>query len=33
LKDAELLDRLKKQVDGFVDFVEKVKGAKLRAAK
>ncbi|HTX22874.1 MAG TPA: NADPH-dependent FMN reductase [Candidatus Aquilonibacter sp.] len=33
LKDAELLERLKKQVDGFVDFVEKIKGAKLRGAK
>ncbi len=30
LKDAELLARLHKQAAGFVDFVEKVKGAKLR---
>ena len=28
LKDAELLDRLRKQAAGFVDFVEKLKGAK-----
>jgi len=30
LKDAELLGRLQKQASGFVDFVEKVKGVKLR---
>ena len=30
LKDAELLGRLKKQTEGFVGFVESVKGAKLR---
>ena len=29
LKDAELLGRLKKQAEGFVGFVESVKGAKL----
>jgi len=30
LKDAELLGRLKKQAEGFVGFVEKLKGIKLR---
>ena len=30
LKDAELLERLKKQVDGFVSFTEKLQGVKLR---
>ena len=30
LNDAELLGRLKKQVEGFVGFVESVKGVKLR---
>lgn len=30
LKNPELLDRLRKQADGFVDFVEKLKQAKLR---
>src|SRR6266516_5260272 len=29
LKDAELLGRLKKQAEGFVGFVEKLKGIKL----
>ncbi len=32
LKDAELLERLQKQASGFVDFVEKLKGVKLRAS-
>lgn len=30
LKDAELLERLKQQAAGFVEFVEKLKGVKLR---
>jgi chromate reductase len=30
LKNPELLDRLRKQTDGFVDFVEKLKQIKLR---
>ena len=30
LQDAELLGRLKKQADGFVAFVERVQGVKLR---
>ena len=30
LQDAELLGRLKKQADGFVTFVERVQGVKLR---
>jgi len=30
LKDADLLGRLKKQVEGFASFVESVKGIKLR---
>jgi NAD(P)H-dependent FMN reductase len=30
LKDAELIERLQKQAEGFVDFVEKLKGVKLR---
>ncbi len=33
LKDAELLERLKKQAVGFVEFVEKLKGVKLRGPK
>jgi len=33
LKDAELLKRLKTQALGFVDFVEKLKGIKLRGAR
>lgn len=33
LKDAELLARLKSQVEGFVEFVERIKGVKLCAAK
>ncbi|MBI3879448.1 MAG: NAD(P)H-dependent oxidoreductase [Verrucomicrobia bacterium] len=32
LKDAELVGRLRKQATGFVDFVEKLKGVKLRGA-
>jgi len=31
LKDAELLERLKAQANGFVAFVEKLKGIKLRS--
>src|SRR6266446_3747930 len=30
LQDAELRDRLKQQADGFVTFVERVQGVKLR---
>ena len=30
LKDAELVDRLKKQAEGFVTFTEKLQGVKLR---
>ena len=30
LKDAEMLARLKKQAEGFVEFVEKLRGVKLR---
>jgi len=30
LKDAELLERLKKQAEGFVTFTEKLQGVKLR---
>ncbi|HEY6166910.1 MAG TPA: NADPH-dependent FMN reductase [Verrucomicrobiae bacterium] len=30
LKDADILKRLRKQAAGFVDFVEKLKGVKLR---
>ena len=33
LKDAELLERLTKQAEGFVAFVEKLKGVKLRQTK
>ena len=33
LKDGQLLERLKAQAEGFVDFVEKLKGLKLRAAR
>jgi NAD(P)H-dependent FMN reductase len=33
LKDAELLDRLKTQANGFVDFVEKLLAIKLRGAR
>ena len=33
LTNTEILDRLKAQAAGFVDFVERVKGVKLRAAK
>ncbi len=33
LKDAELLERLKAQAGGFVDFVERLKKVKLRGAK
>jgi len=31
LKDAELLERLEKQAAGFVGFVEKIRGVKLRS--
>ena len=31
LQDAELLDRLKQQADGFVTFVERMQGVKLRS--
>ena len=30
LKDAELIERIQKQADGFVDFVERLQGVKLR---
>jgi NAD(P)H-dependent FMN reductase len=33
IKDAELLARLKAQANGFAEFVEKLKGVKLRGAK
>ena len=33
LKDAELLGRLKEQVNGFTDFVERLKNVKLRGAR
>ena len=33
LKDAELLERLRKQAAGFVEFVGKLKGVELRGAK
>ncbi|HEY2952342.1 MAG TPA: NAD(P)H-dependent oxidoreductase [Verrucomicrobiae bacterium] len=33
LTNAEILDRLKAQAAGFVEFVERVKGVKLRATK
>ena len=33
IKDPELVGRLKKQAEGFVEFVEKVKGVKLLGAK
>jgi chromate reductase, NAD(P)H dehydrogenase (quinone) len=33
IKDAELLARLKSQAAGFAEFVEKLKGVKLHAAK
>ncbi len=33
LKDAELLGRLKTQVNGFTDFVERLKNVKLRGTK
>ncbi|MGO9587127.1 MAG: NADPH-dependent FMN reductase [Limisphaerales bacterium] len=33
LKDAELLGRLKKQVNGFTDFVERLKNVKLHGAR
>jgi hypothetical protein len=32
LKDAELLQRLRKQAEGFVGFLERVQNVKLRAA-
>jgi len=33
LTDADLVGRLKKQANGFVDFVERVKGVKVRGGK
>jgi chromate reductase len=33
LKDAELLERLKTQANGFIDFVEKLMAIKLRGAR
>jgi chromate reductase len=33
LKDAEVLDRLKTQADGFIDFVERQKAIKLRGTR
>ncbi len=33
LKDTELLERLKTQVNGFTDFVERLKNVKLRGAR
>jgi chromate reductase len=33
LKDAELLERLKAQANGFTDFVERLKNVKLRGAR
>jgi len=33
IKDAELVERLKAQASGFAEFVEKIKGVKLRNAK
>src|SRR5216117_1810696 len=33
LKDADLLDRLKTQANGFIDFVEKLKAIQLRGAR
>ena len=33
LKDAELVERLQKQAEGFVEFAEKLKGVKLRSGK
>jgi NAD(P)H-dependent FMN reductase len=33
IKDAELLERLKAQADGFTGFVEKLKNVKLRGTK
>ena len=33
LKDAELVGRLRKQAEGFVDFVERLKNVKLRGAR
>jgi len=30
LKDAGLVERLRKQAVGYVDFVERIKGVKLR---
>jgi NAD(P)H-dependent FMN reductase len=30
ITDAELLERLQKQAEGFIEFVEKLKGVKLR---
>ena len=33
IKDAELLERLKAQADGFAGFVEKLKDVKLRGTR
>ena len=33
LKEAELLDRLKMQASGFIDFVEKLKAINLRGTR
>jgi NAD(P)H-dependent FMN reductase len=33
LKDATLIDRMRKQAIGYVDFVERIKGVKLKADK
>ena len=33
LKDAELLERLQSQANGFTDFVERLKNVKLRGAR
>src|SRR3954469_3440170 len=32
LKDADLIERIKTQAEGFLDFVERLKGVKLRSA-
>jgi NAD(P)H-dependent FMN reductase len=33
LQDAELIERLRRQAEGFIDFVEKLKGVTLRRGK
>jgi hypothetical protein len=33
LTDADILKRLKSQAEGFIDFVERLKGVKLRQSK